>query len=81
MQHRDDGRGVGPTPVRRVVVQLSALVERDRRTLDRREVDLRVQNQLTACHAEGALEGKERMAHVIEHAEKEHEVERPDPLG
>ena len=78
-QHGLDGGRVRAPPVRRVPVHLVAGVEGRGGPPCVDQVDVRVHDQLPARHARHPLEREQRIAHVVEDAEEEDEVEDARP--
>ena len=80
-QHGVQSRDVRRPPVRRIVVQLAAAVERHRRPADADHVHDGFEEEALPRDRGDALEGQERMAQMIEDAEEKHDVELADALG
>ena len=80
-QHGVQSRDVRCPPVRRVVVQLAAAVERHRRPGDADHVHDGFEKEALPRDRGDVLESQERMAQMIEDAEKKHDVELADALG
>ena len=79
-QHRLDCRGIGSPPVRRIVVQLAAGIKRCRWPPESHKVHDSLKNQETSSDGRDPFEGEQRMGQVVEHAEKQDDVEDADSL-
>ena len=61
--------------------ELARWIEGGRGLAPEDEVDVRLEQQVALRHARDGLERPQRVAHVVEHAGEQHQVERADALG
>src|SRR5437763_8936607 len=77
-KHRLHAGFVRTPPVRTVAGQFSARVEDHRRTPVEPCVKVRLDDKAVLAHRSGTLEAEQRVAQVVEDAEKKNHIETPD---